>query len=64
VGGTVRTAVMHAVYTEIAAKAQAEAMRLGPVTYLNPAEAAKITPQNDLLVDKNWDVWRAKAMGK
>jgi HCOMODA/2-hydroxy-3-carboxy-muconic semialdehyde decarboxylase len=64
VGGNVRTAVMHAVYTEVGAKVQAEAMRLGPVTYLNHVEAEKITKQNDTLVDKNWDLWRAKAMGK
>jgi HCOMODA/2-hydroxy-3-carboxy-muconic semialdehyde decarboxylase len=62
VGSNVKTAVMHAVYTEVGAKVQAEAMRLGPVTYLNRAEAEKITKQNDLLVDKNWDLWRAKAM--
>lgn len=64
VGDNVKTAVMHAIYTEIGAKAQAEAMRLGPVTYLNRAEAEKITKQNDTLVDRPWELWRAKAMGK
>ncbi len=63
-GSNVKTAVMHAVYTEVGARVQAEAMKLGPVTYLNPTEAAKISPQNDALVDKNWDLWRARAMGK
>ncbi len=64
VGDNVRTAVMHAVYTEVNARIQAEAMKMGPVTYLNEAEAAKISPQNDGLVNKNWDLWYAKAMGK
>jgi hypothetical protein len=30
----------------------------------NDAEAAKVMAQNDRLVDRAWDVWRAKAMGK
>ncbi len=63
-GSNVKTAVMHAVYTEVGARVQAEAMKLGQVAYLNPAEAAKISPQNDALVDKNWDLWRAHAMGR
>ena len=63
-GSNVKTAVMHAVYTEVGARVQAEAMKLGQVTYLNPTEAAKISPQNDALVDKNWDLWRARALGK
>ena len=62
VGANVKTAVMHAIYTAIDAQAQAEALRLGAPTYLNTAEAAKIAPQNDALVDKNWTLWRAHAM--
>ncbi len=62
VGDNVKTAVMHAVYAQIDAVVQAQAMQLGPVTYLNPSEAAKIAPQNDALVDKNWDLWRAHAL--
>jgi ribulose-5-phosphate 4-epimerase/fuculose-1-phosphate aldolase len=64
VGSTVRTAVLHAVYTEVDARAQAQAMALGPVNYLNDAEAAKVMAQNDRLVDRAWDIWRAKALGK
>ena len=64
VGPTVKTAVMHAIYTPTNAQAQAEAMRLGPVTYLNPAEAAKISAINDGLVDKNWDLWKAHALAR
>ena len=64
VGATVKTAVMHAIYTPTNAQAEAEALRLGPVTYLNPAEAAKISAINDGLVDKNWDLWKAHALAK
>jgi ribulose-5-phosphate 4-epimerase/fuculose-1-phosphate aldolase len=62
VGSTVRTAVMHAVYTEVGARIQAEAMKLGPVAYLNDAEAAKVAAQNDAQVDRAWEVWRSRAL--
>ena len=64
VGATVKTCVMHAIYTPTNAQAQGEAMRLGQVTYLNPAEAAKISAINDGLVDKNWDLWKAHALAR
>jgi HCOMODA/2-hydroxy-3-carboxy-muconic semialdehyde decarboxylase len=63
VGASVRTAVMHAIYAQVNAQAQAEALRLGSVTYLNPAEAARTMAQNDGLVDRPWAIWKAKAMG-
>ena len=64
VGASVRLAVMHAVYTEADARVQAEALKLGPVTYLNDAEAAKTWATNDKQVERAWEVWRTKAMGK
>ena len=39
VGNTLRQAVFRAVYTEVGARLQAEASRLGPVTFLTPGEA-------------------------
>lgn len=63
-GSSVRTAVMHAVYTEIDARAEAEALKLGPVTFLNPAEAARTLAVNDRQADRPWAIWRARAMGK
>ena len=64
VGASVRTAVLHAVYTEVGARVQAEAMKLGPVTYLNDSEAAKVSAENDRQVDRPWALWLGKAMGK
>jgi HCOMODA/2-hydroxy-3-carboxy-muconic semialdehyde decarboxylase len=63
-GASVRTAVMHAVYTEIDARAEAEALKLGPVTFLNEAEAARTMAVNDRQADRPWAIWHAKAMGK
>ena len=63
-GASVRIAVLHAVYTEIDARAETEALKLGPVTFLNQAEAARTMAQNDRQADRPWAIWRAKAMGK
>jgi HCOMODA/2-hydroxy-3-carboxy-muconic semialdehyde decarboxylase len=63
-GASVRTAVLHAVYTEIDAKAETEALKLGPVTFLNAAEANKAAALNDRNADRPWAIWRARAMGK
>ena len=62
VGATVRLAVMHAVYTEVDARLEAEALKLGKVNFLNDAEAAKALATNDLQVERAWGVWRAKAL--
>jgi ribulose-5-phosphate 4-epimerase/fuculose-1-phosphate aldolase len=61
-GQSLKTAVLHAVYTEQNARLQAEALRLGgSVTYLNEHEAANIGAQNDLLVDRPWEIWKNQA---
>ena len=62
VGSTIRLAVMHAVYTEVDARLEAEALKLGKVTFLNPVEAAKALATNDQQVERAWGVWRAKAL--
>ena len=62
VGATVRLAVMHAIYTETDARLQAEALKLGDVTYLNDAEAAKVWETNDGQIERAWGYWRTKAL--
>jgi ribulose-5-phosphate 4-epimerase/fuculose-1-phosphate aldolase len=62
VGASVRLAVMHAVYTEIDARLQAEAMRIGKVTYLDDVEAAKTQDTIDAQVERAWGSWSAKAL--
>ena len=61
VAGTLKQAVYRAVYAEINARLQAEAMRLGKVTYLNDAEAAGATRANDEVIDRPWQLWKSKA---
>lgn len=62
VGTSIRLAVFHAIYTEQNARLESEALRLGGnVTFLNEAEARNIAAQNDKLVDRPWEIWKAQA---
>jgi ribulose-5-phosphate 4-epimerase/fuculose-1-phosphate aldolase len=57
VGGTLRQAVFRAVYTEVGARLQSEAMRLGPVTYLTEEEGEATARTNDAQIDRTWLLW-------
>jgi ribulose-5-phosphate 4-epimerase/fuculose-1-phosphate aldolase len=61
---SIRHVVFRAVYTEVNARMQADAMRLGTPTFLNPEEAAAAAKTNDALVDRPWALWKQRAMGK
>jgi len=60
VGTSVQQVVFRAVYTETNARLQAEAMRLGTVTYLSPEEAAKAAAAVDGQLLRAWDLWKAR----
>ncbi len=62
VGGSIPQVVFRAVYTEMNAKLQAEAMRLGTVTFLTPEEAEKAAETIDGQVMRPWELWKRKAM--
>jgi len=65
VGNSLKTAVFHAIYTEQNARLQSEALRLGgKITFLNEVEAAKIGAQNDVLVERPWEIWKNQAMSR
>lgn len=57
VGNTVRQAVFRAVYTEVGARLQMEALRLGPVTYLTEEESVATTNTNNTQIDRAWFLW-------
>jgi ribulose-5-phosphate 4-epimerase/fuculose-1-phosphate aldolase len=61
---SIRHVVFRAVYTELNARMQAEAMKLGTPKFLTPQEAAAATKTNDGLVDRPWELWKQRAMGK
>ena len=63
VGNSIKTAVLHAIYTEANARLEAQAIGLGgKVVYLNEVEAAKIGDQNDKLVERPWEIWKIQAL--
>ena len=61
VGSTVRHAVFNAIYTEISAALQSEAMRLGAVTYLTREEAEAAAACNAAQIDRSWELWKMRA---
>jgi ribulose-5-phosphate 4-epimerase/fuculose-1-phosphate aldolase len=61
---SVRHVVFRAVYTEVNARMESEALRLGDPTFLNDDEAAAAMTTNDGLVDRPWELWRRRAMGR
>src|ERR1700719_2948866 len=64
VGSTLRQAVFRAVYTEVGARLQMEAMKLGPVTYLTEGEAAATTSTNNTQIDRAWHLWLKAARSR
>ena len=63
VGDSVRQVVFRAIYAEVNAKLESEALRLGEVTFLTDRESAASMATNAALVGRAWDLWKAKAMG-
>ena len=62
VGNSIKTAVLHAVYTDLDARLESDALKLcGKITFLNETEAAKIGEINDQQVDRPWDLWKRNA---
>jgi ribulose-5-phosphate 4-epimerase/fuculose-1-phosphate aldolase len=57
VGSSLHQVVFRAVYTEVGARLQTEAMRLGPVTYLTEGESAATTKTNNTQIDRAWNLW-------
>src|SRR6201996_628489 len=57
VGATLRQTVFRAVYTEVGARLQMEAMKLGPVTYLTEGETAGTTKTISGQYDRSWFLW-------
>jgi ribulose-5-phosphate 4-epimerase/fuculose-1-phosphate aldolase len=63
VGTSVQEVVFRAYYTEMNARLQAEALRLGPITFLTPEEAQLSAKTNAAIIPRAWELWKRKAMG-
>jgi len=64
VGVTGEQVVFRAIYTEINAKLQAEALRLGQgeVAFLNAEEAANATATNNAVLSRAWELWKQRTL--
>lgn len=57
----IRKVVYRAVYTEVNARTQAEASRLGEVTFLSEGEIAETVRVIEGQVDRAWNLWKSMA---
>ena len=57
VGTNLQQAVFRAVYLEVNARLQLDAMRLGAVTYLTLGEAAATSAAHDAQLERAWQLW-------
>ena len=64
VGSSIREAVFRAVYTEVNAKLQSEAMSLGDFIPLTQGEAATAARNIASQINRAWDFWVMRAQGK
>jgi ribulose-5-phosphate 4-epimerase/fuculose-1-phosphate aldolase len=63
VGESVKVAVGRAIYLDLNARVQEQAIQLGgKVTYFEPEEAKKTAPQDGF--ERAWDVWKRKAAAR
>lgn len=64
VGNSLQQGVFRAVYAEVNARLESEALRLGPVVFLNEVEAAKAAETNDGQIGRAWELWKLKATAR
>lgn len=62
VGNSIRQVVFRAIYTEINARIETEALKLGKVKFLNHEEAAAATELQEKLIGRAWELWKRKAI--
>ena len=53
-------AVYRLVYTDINARLQMDAARLGTITFLAPEEAARSAATLDAQVPRAWELWKSR----
>lgn len=58
-GRSLQEAVFRSVYSEVNARYQLEAMKLGPVTYLSPGEVR--TTANSPNIERAWEFWKSQS---
>jgi len=65
VGDSVPEAVFRAIYTEMNARLQLQARLLeGPIEFLSEEEGKRSTVSNRGTLERPWELWKAKALGR
>jgi ribulose-5-phosphate 4-epimerase/fuculose-1-phosphate aldolase len=65
VGASLPQVIFRAVYTEVNARLQAQAMALSAnVTYLDPEEAKKVETSVGATIGRPWELWKRKALAR
>ena len=62
VGTSIQQVVYRAIYTEMNARLQMEAMRLGAINFLEPEEARLAAAMNDSVLRRPWELWKRKVV--
>src|SRR5580692_11041590 len=61
---SVKHVVFRAIYTEINARTEGEALKIGKPTFLKEQEAAAAMKTNDALVERPWALWKQRVAAK
>lgn len=64
VGGSIKQAVYRAVYAELNARYQLQAMQLGEVTYLSEGESRSCVAHIEAQVHRPWEMWLEQARAR
>ncbi len=65
VGASVQETVFRAVYTEMNARLQLQAMHLeGPIEFLSDEEGRRSTAANAGTLERPWEIWKKRALGR
>jgi ribulose-5-phosphate 4-epimerase/fuculose-1-phosphate aldolase len=59
VGASIKQVVYRAIFAEVNARLQSEAMKLGDITFLNEREAANATETIHGVLDRPWELWKS-----
>ena len=60
VGASIKQVVYRAIYAEVNARLQSEAMRLGEIRFLNERESMNATQTIDTVLDRPWALWKQR----
>jgi HCOMODA/2-hydroxy-3-carboxy-muconic semialdehyde decarboxylase len=62
VGKSIQQVVYRAIYTEMNARLQMEAARLGAIKFLEPEESRLAAQMNDQVLGRPWELWKRKVL--